>query len=155
MKAYVIAAGPTLALHYEKLQQQKEQAVIIPDYVVCIDEAINRKHFPVDVPSSIALVYFPMVAYDTLTLWRGKRYGAYSASPVYEHMRQTISRGMLYPYGSVIHRAVDFAVQLGVKAVILLGSDFSFPMDKTHAGWADGDWLNPSQPPPTGIKWLW
>ena len=157
MEAYVIAAGPTLALHYEKLQQlrqQKEQAVIIcvdtaltpllnngiiPDYVVCIDEAINRKHFPLDVPSSIALVYFPMVAHDTLTSWRGKRYSAYSASPVYEHMCQTIPRGMLYSYGSVIHPAVDFAVQLGVKAVILLGADFSFPLDKTHAGWEDGE----------------
>lgn len=153
--AYVIAAGPTLTLHYEKLQKlQKERAVIIcvdtaltplltngiiPDYVVCIDEAINRRHFPADVPSSIPLIYFPMVAHETLISWHGKRYSAYSSSPVYEQMRQTTPRATLYSYGSVIHPSVDFAVQLGVDNVILLGADFSFPMDKTHAGWADGE----------------
>jgi len=37
-----------------------------------------------------------------------------------------------------LHPAVDFTVKLGVKSITLFGADFSYPLNKTHSGWADG-----------------
>ena len=62
----------------------------------------------------------------------------YSASPIYATLRQH-SRAQLYVGGSVIHPAVDLAVKMGADRITLFGADFAFPMNKTHAGWSDGD----------------
>ncbi len=35
--------------------------------------------------------------------------------------------------------AVDLAVKMGAARITLFGADFAFPMNKTHAGWKDGD----------------
>ena len=74
-----------------------------------------------------------------LNAWKGKRYGGYSASPVYAALRQQYPRGQLHVGGSVIHPAVDLAVKMGASRITLFGADFAFPMNKTHAGWNDGD----------------
>lgn len=39
----------------------------------------------------------------------------------------------------MIHPAVDLAVKMGGKQITLFGADFSFPMNRTHAGWQDGE----------------
>ncbi len=46
---------------------------------------------------------------------------------------------MLYVGGSVLHPAVDLAVKMGAATITLFGADFAFPMNKTHAGWKDGE----------------
>ena len=51
----------------------------------------------------------------------------------------TAQQGQLYVGGSVIHPAVDLAVKMGAARITLFGADFAFPMNKTHAGWNDGD----------------
>jgi hypothetical protein len=48
-------------------------------------------------------------------------------------------RGTLFCSGTVVHVAVDFAVQAGADEVILVGTDFSYPMGKTHARGAHGE----------------
>lgn len=35
--------------------------------------------------------------------------------------------------------AVDLAVKMSASQITLFGADFAFPMNKTHAGWQDGD----------------
>ena len=45
----------------------------------------------------------------------------------------------MYVGGSVIHPAVDLAVKMGADRITLFGADFAFPMNKTHAGWNDGE----------------
>ncbi|MHB2241256.1 motility associated factor glycosyltransferase family protein [Pseudomonas monsensis] len=154
---FVIATGPSLELHFERLRAIRAQAErplficvdtayrpllqhgIRPDIVVTIDQRISARHLPPMDTTSITLAYMPMVDPQVLKDWQGPRYAAYSASPIYQVIRQKMPRGELYVGGSVIHPAVDLAVKMGAAQITLFGADFAFPGDKTHAGWSDGD----------------
>ncbi|MGN8122705.1 motility associated factor glycosyltransferase family protein [Pseudomonas sp. 22082] len=158
---YVIGTGPTLEQHFERLAAIRERAGrpliicvdtayrplrehgIVPDYVVSIDQRISFRHLPFEESDGIPLVYLPMSDPEVLRAWKGKRYGGYSASPVYAALREQHPRALLHVGGSVIHPAVDLAVKMGAARITLFGADFAFPMNKTHAGWNDGD-LGPS-----------
>jgi len=154
---YVIGTGPSLEGHFQRLAAVRSQAErplficvdtayrplrqhgIIPDLVVTIDQLISFRHLPFEESDGIPLVYLPMSSPTVLKAWRGKRYGAYTASPVYATLRQQHPRAELNAGGSVIHPAVDLAVKMGGTRITLFGADFAFPMNKTHAGWDDGD----------------
>lgn len=156
MEAFVIATGPTLEHHFAKLRQIRAQAQrplfiavdtalvpllkqgIQPDLVVSIDANISGKHLPEGESADMKLVYFPFLANELLRAWQGKRYAAYSASPLLATARKSVGKAVLYSAGSVIHPALDLAVRLGADRVTLLGADFSYPGEKTHAGWEDG-----------------
>ncbi|MHC8291374.1 motility associated factor glycosyltransferase family protein [Pseudomonas sp. XS1P51] len=156
-EVFVIATGPSLELHFDRLRMIREQAVrplficvdtayrpllnhgIRPDVVVSIDQRISTRHLPPEGTSAIALVYMPMVDPQVLDAWQGRRYTGYSASPIYRQLRQQWPKGELYGGGSVIHPTVDLAVKMGAAQITLFGADFAFPGDKTHAGWSDGD----------------
>ncbi|KJZ45156.1 motility associated factor glycosyltransferase family protein [Pseudomonas fluorescens] len=156
-EVFVIATGPSLEQHFDTLRTVREQAQrpmficvdtayrplvehgIKPDVVVTIDQRISTRHLPSDATSDITLVYMPMVDPAVLEGWQGKRYVAYSASPVYKDMRQQLPKAQLFVGGSVIHPAVDLAVHMGSSQITLFGADFAFPNNKTHAGWNDGD----------------
>lgn len=156
-EVFVIGTGPSLEQHFDTLRTLREQALrplficvdtayrplvahgIRPDVVVTIDQRISTRHLPCDDTSDITLVYMPTVDPEVLGGWQGKRYVAYSASPVYKDMRQLLPKAQLFVGGSVIHPAVDLAVQMGASQITLFGADFAFPNNKTHAGWNDGD----------------
>ncbi|VVP49554.1 motility associated factor glycosyltransferase family protein [Pseudomonas fluorescens] len=160
-EVYVIATGPTLEGHFERLAKVRAQAQrplficvdtayrplrehgVAPDLVVSIDQLISFRHLPFEESDGIPLVYLPMSDPEVLRAWKGKRYGGYSASPVYAALREEYPRGELHVGGSVIHPAVDLAVKMGATRITLFGADFAFPMNKTHAGWNDGE-LGPS-----------
>lgn len=154
--AFILASGPTLSDHYEKLytiRQNENRPLFIaldtalkaliahdiePDIVISIDKEINPGHLPNNMMCKPKLVYFPLVTPSLLAAWPGKRYCAYSHSVVYESMCKKHPKGKLFASGSVIHPAVDFAVKSGVKSITFFGADFSFPYDKTHSGWDSG-----------------
>ncbi|WP_277761180.1 6-hydroxymethylpterin diphosphokinase MptE-like protein [Pseudomonas sp. A34-9] len=154
---YVIATGPTLEQHYQRLAAIRQRAErplficvdtayrplrehgIVPDLVVSIDQRISFRHLPFEESDGIPLVYLPMSDPAVLKAWKGKRYGGYSASPIYANLREQHPRAQLHVGGSVIHPAVDLAVKMGATGITLFGADFAFPMNKTHAGWNDGD----------------
>ncbi|MBC3271586.1 motility associated factor glycosyltransferase family protein [Pseudomonas sp. SWRI81] len=156
-EVYVIATGPSLEQHFERLaaiRQRAERPLFIcvdtayrplrehgiaPDLVVSIDQRISFRHLPFEESDGIPLVYLPMSDPTVLNAWKGKRYGGYCASPIYAHLREQYPRGQLHVGGSVIHPAVDLAVKMGAARITLFGADFAFPMNKTHAGWDDGD----------------
>ncbi|MEN2396184.1 motility associated factor glycosyltransferase family protein [Pseudomonas halotolerans] len=156
-EVFVIATGPSLEQHFERLRVLNEQAErpllicvdtayrpllnhgVRPDIVVSIDQRISARHLPPEDTGDIALVYLPMADPSVIEAWQGRRYAGYSASPVYHQMRQQLPRGKLNVGGSVIHPAVDLAVRMGAAQVTLFGADFAFPHGKTHAGWGDGD----------------
>jgi hypothetical protein len=156
-EVYVIGTGPTLEGHFERLAAARAQAqrplficvdtayrplleqAIKPDLVVTIDQRISFRHLPFEQSDGIALVYLPMSDPEVLRAWKGKRYGGYSASPIYAGLREQHPRALLHVGGSVIHPAVDLAVKMGAQRITLFGADFAFPMNKTHAGWNDGD----------------
>lgn len=154
---YVIATGPTLEQHYQRLAAIRQRAGrplficvdtayrplrehgIVPDLVVSIDQRISFRHLPFEESDGIPLVYLPMSDPSVLKAWKGKRYGGYSASPIYANLREQHPRALLHVGGSVIHPAVDLAVKMGATGITLFGADFAFPMNKTHAGWNDGE----------------
>lgn len=156
-EAFVIATGPSLEQHFEALRNLDEgderpllicvdtayrpliEQGIRPDIVVSIDQRITARHLPPGDTHDIALVYLPMADPLVIGAWQGARYVGYSASPIYQRMRQQLSRHELYVGGSVIHPAVDLAVKMGAVRITLFGADFAFPHDRTHAGWGDGD----------------
>jgi hypothetical protein len=154
---FVIATGPSLEQHFETLRAIRGLEVrplficvdtayqpllkhgIHPDIVVSIDERISARHLPPENSADIRLVYMPMLDPQVLQAWQGARYAAYSASPIYQSLREQLPKGELYVGGSVIHPAADLAVKMGAARITLFGADFAFPGDKTHAGWSDGD----------------
>jgi hypothetical protein len=154
---YVIGTGPSLEHHFEKLRVVRGQALrplficvdtayrpliaqgIQPDIVVTIDHKISERHLPAADSACVRLVYLPMSDPQALLAWKGERYVGFSPSPVYAQLRQRIQRGVLSAGGSVIHPAVDLAVRMGASDVTLFGADFAYPMDKSHAGWGDGE----------------
>lgn len=155
-EAFVLASGPSLELHYLKLleiRKRQDRPVFIaldtalrplmangiePDFVISIDPHITSSHFPDLIPDTIKLIYFPLSQNQTLISWHGKRYAAYSQSTIYDEVYQRFPKARFYSSGSVLHPAVDFAVDLGVKSITLFGADFSYPRNKTHSGWDDG-----------------
>lgn len=155
--ALIIASGPTLQTNLATLQAQlqtrRQDYLLIsvdtalafllrhgirPDIVVTIDDAIHGSRLPADQSAQTTLVYYPTVPTAALRAWQGPRKAAYSLSPMYQALRQELPKGTLHSGGSVIHPAVDLAVQMGCQQVILLGTDFAFPGELTHSGWADG-----------------
>ncbi|MGE6101462.1 motility associated factor glycosyltransferase family protein [Aeromonas salmonicida] len=155
--ALIVASGPTLQTNLATLQAQlqtrRQDYLLIsvdtalafllrhgirPDIVVTIDDAIHGSRLPADQSAQTTLVYYPTVPTAALLAWQGPRKAAYSRSPMYQTLRQEIPKGSLHSGGSVIHPAVDLAVQMGCQQVILLGTDFAFPGELTHSGWADG-----------------
>lgn len=155
--ALIVASGPTLQTNLATLQAQlqtrRQDYLLIsvdtalafllrhgirPDIVVTIDDAIHGSRLPADQSAQTTLVYYPTVPTAALLAWQGPRKAAYSRSPMYQALMQEIPKGRLHSGGSVIHPAVDLAVQMGCQQVILLGTDFAFPGELTHSGWADG-----------------
>ncbi|EPC4025078.1 MAG TPA: motility accessory factor Maf-2 [Aeromonas salmonicida] len=155
--ALIVASGPTLQTNLATLQAQlqtrRQDYLLIsvdtalafllrhgirPDIVVTIDDAIHGSRLPADQSAQTTLVYYPTVPTAALLAWQGPRKAAYSRSPMYQALRQEIPKGTLHSGGSVIHPAVDLAVQMGCQQVILLGTDFAFPGELTHSGWVDG-----------------
>lgn len=155
-EAFVIATGPSLQGHLPALKRVREQAGrplfiavdtaykpllaagITPDIVVSVDHKIRLHHLPPEASADTALVYMPMLDVETVALWRGPRYAAYSDSALYARVRDTIPRGHLFVGGSVIHPAADLAVKMGMQRITLFGADFAFPGNRTHTGWDDG-----------------
>lgn len=115
------------------------QKSIRPDIVVTMDAAINENHLLPAQSRGINLVYFPRLASEVLTGWQGKRFVAYGKNALYDSLRAITPHSTIYTGGSVLHPAVDLAVKLDAKEVFLIGCDLSFPNNKTHTGWADGE----------------
>lgn len=155
-EAFVIATGPTLMNHYDKLKVIRERENrplficvdtafkplldhgIRPDIVVTMDKNIHTGILLPDASEDITLVYMPMVRNEVLSQWRGTRYAALEVHEGYEQIRKKIQRTTLITNGSVIHPAVDLAVRMGAKKVTLFGADFAFPGERTHASWEKG-----------------
>ncbi|MGZ0702124.1 motility associated factor glycosyltransferase family protein [Pseudomonas piscis] len=156
-EVFVVATGPSLEQHFSALHTVAagtDRPLLIcvdtaylplrrhgirPDLVVSIDQRISTRHLPAQDSEGTTLVYMPLADPQVLEGWQGSRYVGYSASPVFQVLRQRLPRAQLHAGGSVIHPAVDLAVRMGGKRITLFGADFAFPGSRTHAGWHDGD----------------
>lgn len=157
-EAYIIAAGPSLELHYSYLKRCKNKPVppiiicvdtavkallahqIMPDIVVTVDYLIRKHHLPNELlANTCKLVYFPMTHEDVLIDFPGTRYVAMNNTQMFQSIRHELSAARLYMHGSVIHPATDLAVKMGATDVVFFGADFAFSHQKTHANWEDGE----------------
>jgi len=166
--AWVIATGPSLGRHYERLKMAREQGSgplliavdsalvpllrqgIRPDIVVSIDKLMNTHILPPEISDALPLVYFPLLEPALLEAWKGTRYAAYSTNPLYSKMKKDIPKGELFVGGSVLHAAVDLAVKIGAKQLVLFGADFSYVEGQFHAGWDPGE-IAPDMEP---LEWV-
>ncbi|REL34824.1 motility associated factor glycosyltransferase family protein [Thalassotalea euphylliae] len=145
---YIAAAGPTLENHLSWLAENKPFIIavdasvktllahrITPDIVVSID-ALAHNMFNQDDYNKLAaaaLVYFPSISTHVVEQWQGKRYFSYSNTPMYQAYKSQINSPTLFSAGSVIHPAIDLAAFIGGKSIVLLGADFAFTKNKSHA----------------------
>jgi len=145
---FIAAAGPTLEEHLQWLAKNKPFIIcldaalttllstnIIPNIIISIDKRVFHlfKNIPKAQLKGIPLVYFPYVERTLLEFWPGERYCSYSETRMYQGIGELSDKTSLFSSGSVIHPAVDLAVYLRAKEIILLGADFSFPNGKGHA----------------------
>lgn len=153
----VVASGPSQADQHARLRSLQAQGQcpflicldtawlplrrqgIKPDLVVSIDINIHPGILPAEGSEGIPLVYFPQLQSTVLTQWRGPRFVACSDSDFYASVRASREVGSLFTCGSVLHPAVDLAVQMGASQVILVGADFAFLDGETHTGWLAGE----------------
>ncbi len=147
----VAGAGPTLADHYDWIRQQSNSYLIAvdtavrpllaegicPDAVVAIDPSHHEQlalfdGVDFDLLREVPLVYFPRVHPEFLQLWPGLRLTAYSNEQGYKELAAEIPKGKLYSSGTVFHPAVDLAMRVGGRKIILLGADFAYPNGMSH-----------------------
>ncbi|MBT1444935.1 DUF115 domain-containing protein [Shewanella sp. JM162201] len=155
-RAIVIGAGPSLEKAYEWLyagQQAPDRACliaadtahkaltsrgIVPDIVVTLDARINAAHLNTETSADSTLVCFPSTDPEVIRAWQGPRMAALTKSPTQDKYADHLPCYRLFSGGSVIHPALDIAVQCGATEIILCGCDFGFPDGKSHAYWQDG-----------------
>ncbi|GHE80972.1 motility associated factor glycosyltransferase family protein [Thalassotalea profundi] len=145
---FIAAAGPTLEKHlnYLALHQPFIIAVdasvrvllerdIIPNIVVSIDYTAYQffKDINPQLLENTTLVYFPNIESQVLTYWPGPRLCSYSPTPMYKELIDKYPKIQLYCAGSVVHPAIDLAVYLQAKTIVLLGTDFAFTYNQSHA----------------------
>jgi hypothetical protein len=146
--AIVVGAGPSLTADIPKLGRAWEHSVVVAvdaAYKPLVDAGI-RPHFTLtvdpypDIPQCFAglahdgeLVFSPMIDPAVLTTWTGARrvtFLSVDGALAPEQAR----KGVLFAGGSVMHPAVDLAVQMGCGRVTLAGADFGYSDGWSHAG---------------------
>lgn len=159
--AYLFASGPSLEDHLEELSAafgglpaEAPSPLLIavdtayrtllargirPHLVVTMDRHLTAERVIFPGTESTSLVYFPLTDPEIVSGWKGPRFAAYSATPLYEELRSELPRAVLWSGGSVLHSAVDLAVLLGISQMTLFGADFAFIGGRTHAGWESGE----------------
>lgn len=151
--AVVAAGGPTLLAGAAAIASRRHEMTLIavstalgplervglrPDIVVMIDPlAALGRHLDA-VPDLAALRDVPLVyAIDidagVLARWPGPRFAALLALPSYASLARDHALGELFCSGTVTHTAVDLAVKMGARDVVLVGADFAYPGGNTHA----------------------
>jgi hypothetical protein len=146
----VVGPGPTLADQFEVITRLRAGAPliaistalpsllgagIVPDLVVMIDLFSVHVIGPQDEAkmAQVPLVYSPEVQGETIDAWPGPRFAAYFDRPRYDDLRARLPRSNLWMSGTVAHCAVDLAVLLGAREVVLFGLDFAYPGGSSHA----------------------
>jgi hypothetical protein len=116
------------------------RAGILPDLCVVADpKDETAAHFEgVDLSplSGVPLVYLPCIPARILELWPGPRYASYLDQPRYARLASEMPRGTLFCLGTVTHMAVDLAVKIGARRVLLAGADFGYVRARSHASGA-------------------
>lgn len=151
-KALVVATGPSLETTWQKLKELRadpNHVLIIvdsaskfihehdlkADYIVSIDHNITKEKLLTDFDEEEKLVFSPSLHKDFIKIFK-KSYIFYCSSPMYKQFDEIKRHGRLFSSGTVAHAAVDLAVKMGMKELILFGFDFAITDKQTHAGYS-------------------
>lgn len=153
--AFVLGGGPSLSEGWQWLREHRRQGLLITtstslgvlqregilaDVAIAIDHRDALvKHFDGLDPArhaTVALAYAADVHRAALEAWPGRRVTFHFDLPRYRALEQDIPKGFLFCSGSVIHSAVDLAVRMGARNVVLFGADFCYPGAQTHVAGA-------------------
>ncbi len=145
----VIAGGPTSIDSFARLQKNKGyiiavstaltpllEANITPDLTIAIDSQPELVgHLPNNLSqcTKSALVYTPAINREMISRWPGPRYVFYHDFPFFDEIRRIAPKASLYTSGTVTHDAVDLAVKMGATRINLIGCDFGYPGNLSHA----------------------
>lgn len=147
----VAASGPSLDTSLESLKA----ASCLPD-IVAVDSALAPFHRAGLRPRFVVtgdpqkktmdlfeglditdenLIFFPSSNPDVVAFFPpSQRYAAYSSVSDDERRLDSMrNKGLLNFSGTVFMASVDFAVRTGADPIVLIGADFSFLDDRTHA----------------------
>lgn len=149
-KAYVIAAGPGLEQHIEKIRNHPASVSLIatdtalpllqslgirPDMVVSIDcQQITYHHFLKGYPKDVPLV-LDLASPHFMASLSDRPFFFTSGHPFSQYINKQWRQ---FPFidtsgGNVGHAAVSLAARLGAREIHLFGADFSYPLGKSYA----------------------
>jgi hypothetical protein len=138
-RAIVVGGGPSLKENYSWIDTESSYSdtaliacstVLIPllendidpDVVCAIDSSSHLvKHFK-DADSSAILIFSPVIDPKIVSEWNGQK-----------AVMNTTTENQLWCQGTVVHTMCDLAVKMGCKEVYLVGVDFCYPNNQSHA----------------------
>lgn len=143
----IVSAGPSLTKNIKYLKEYQDKCIIIccgrtvkpllelgiiPDFLCIIDpDDIAYKQVKDSDYSTIPLVYFER------TNWKAVQYHTgYKIVNSYDKNLKNILKtdvGILDHGGSVAHNCLGLAVKLGCNPIMMIGQDFAYSENKTHA----------------------
>lgn len=149
----VAAGGPSLSAGLRAIAPRRNQltliavttalasveaAGLVPDVVIAVDpaESLTEHLDALRDPQGLAqipLVYALDAHPEFIARWPGPRHAVRLDLDGYVEVEPATDFGSLFCSGTVTHAAVDLAVQMGARDVVLLGADFSHPGGMTHA----------------------
>lgn len=157
-KAFIIAAGPTLDNTINLIKKEKSPNIvistdtafstlikneIIPNIVISIDaQNISHKHFLLnkEVDFSKILFIFDLSSNPSQIEYVKKRKGniifistGHPLSQYYINESKDKIMNIFSGAGTVTIAALDFAIHIGFKEIIVLGADFSYKNAKAYA----------------------
>lgn len=151
MPAIIVGSGPSLGMEAETLRRLKNRALIIaagtsvqallkykiePDIVVVMDPSENNfKAFePLDL-ENVPLLYIPDVHSSILRKKYNYLMHAFfnTDTPTAYFMQLTEIDPVFQSTGTVSGTAIQAAIYLGCRELVLIGQDFSFPGDQYYA----------------------
>jgi len=148
-----IGSAPSLDAHIEDVKvlvNQPNRPLIIapttalkallknnikPDIVAVIEIRTKLENIPFEqMDENTILVASSRMNKAVFENWKGKKYYLHPHDETYKNAnKQFPSKYRLNVFGSVIHPITNLAMLLGAKTIRLIGCDFGFPNDRTHA----------------------
>ena len=152
--AVVVCTGPSLERNIGILSKYQDRVVIVavaqalrpllahditPDFICTVDFGeVNFSHLDRLMDCGVPLITINRTYARLVQEWRGPMFVVASAPGDDSRLSGIFNdRGMLPQGGSVAHMALQTALALGCKTVMLTGQDLALPDGKSHTAQAD------------------
>lgn len=148
--AIMVAAGPSLTKNIEELKKAKNKSIIIavdsalrplananivPDLCVTVDSKKVGAYFDNPLIQNVPMVCIPEAESGNVKSCKGKKFYFASISEFINMFCRDhdVKFPSIQSGGSVANAAVAFAIEAGIKKIVIVGQDLAFTDNKTHA----------------------